>query len=141
MLDNESRSSFEYISRPSVINYNSIIVIDSRDEIRRYERWKYLARKYTLSVLTLICTVVENRGGEGGRGWGMAARNPLFRRRKFDFSIFIKSGFRIVITRNLPMQFPDENRLSTAAKLDRQICCFTRFTHASHPPCVHPCDM
>lgn len=66
----------------------------------------------------------------------MTARNPLFRQRKFDFSIFIKSGFRIVITRNLPMQFPDENRLSTAAKLDRQICCFTRFTHASRSVCA-----
>lgn len=35
------------------------------------------------------------------------------------------------------MQFPDENRLSTAAKLDRQICCFTRFTHASPALCAH----
>lgn len=92
--------------------------------------------KYTLSVLTLICTVVENRvvGGNGGK-------KSAFLPAEIRFFNFYKIRLSHSNNTHLPMQFPDENRLSTAAKLDRQICCFTRFTHASHPPppsCVHP---
>lgn len=67
--------------------------------------------------------------GRGRRGGKKSAFPPA----EIRFFNFYKIRLSHSNNTHLPMQFPGENRLSTAAKLDRQICCFTRFTHAPPP--------
>lgn len=119
---------FRYIyTGRACINYNSIIVIDSQqwDSDDGISRSKIHPFRIDLNLYRLSKIGWWGRGRRGGK-------KSAFPPAEIRFFNFYKIRLSHSNNTHLPMQFPGENRLSTAAKLDRQICCFTRFTHA--PP-------